>query len=116
MGISINNDAMLTSSMAKQMQKASSTSKLEAKLADGIENSTDQELMDVCESFESYMVEQMFKQMRSTVPKSEEENPYVDYFGDMMYEEYATNVAKNGELGIAQMLYDSMKRNMPEQG
>jgi hypothetical protein len=41
----------------------------------------------------------------------EEENPYMDQFGDMLYEEYAKKATDNQSLGIAKMLYDAMKRN-----
>jgi flagellar protein FlgJ len=67
--------------------------------------------MDVCKSFEAYFVEQMFKEMKKTVPQSNEKNEYMDYFGDMLYEEYADDVTERGDIGIAQMLYESMKRN-----
>ena len=87
--------------------------------ADSIKNtlnnaeSTDEELMDACKSFESYMLEQVFKGMKSTVPKSEEEesNDYMTQFGDMLYEEYAQSASEKESIGLAQMLYESMKRN-----
>lgn len=87
--------------------------------ADSIKNtlnnaeSTDEELMDACKSFESYMLEQVFKGMKSTVPKSEEEesNDYMTQFGDMLYEEYAQSATEKESIGLAQMLYESMKRN-----
>ena len=41
----------------------------------------------------------------------EEESDYLTYFGDMMYQEYAKQITENGELGLAQQLYESMKRN-----
>ena len=41
----------------------------------------------------------------------EEKNDYLTQFGDMLYEEYAQEATDSGSLGIAQMLYDSMKRN-----
>lgn len=74
---------------------------------------TDEELMDACKSFESYLVEQVFKNMEKTVMKSdeEEENDYLTQFNDILYEKYAEQVTERGELGIAQMLYESMKRN-----
>lgn len=73
---------------------------------------TDEELMEACKEFESYLVEEVFKSMKtSMVPKSEDdENEYIQYFGDTLYQEYAKNISDSGELGIAQMLYESMKR------
>ncbi|MBQ3029026.1 MAG: rod-binding protein, partial [Lachnospiraceae bacterium] len=62
--------------------------------------------------FEAYLVEQVFDRMKDAMTDSEEEeSDYLNYFGDMMYQEYANVVAENGELGLAQQLYESMKRN-----
>ena len=84
---------------------------LKATLAN-VENATDEELMQVCKDFESYLVEQVFKSMEKTVQRSEEEeNEYMQYFGDNLYQEYASNISDKGDLGIAQTLYESMKRN-----
>lgn len=99
-----------------QMQKSKNDSKavgLQNKLT-GInsETASDEELMDVCKEFEAYLVEKVFDQMKDAMTDSEEEeNDYLNYFGDMMYQEYAKTIAENGELGLAQQLYESMKRN-----
>ncbi len=76
------------------------------------DTATDEELMDVCKEFEAYLVEQVFDRMKDAMTDSEEEeNDYLNYFGDMMYQEYAKTIAENGELGLAQQLYESMKNN-----
>ena len=49
--------------------------------------------------------------MEATVEKTEEEGDYVNYFKDMMYQKYAEDATDTDGLGIAQMLYESMKRN-----
>ena len=74
---------------------------------------SDEELLDACKSFESYLVEQMLKGMEKTIPKDDEdeENDYVAQFGDMLYENVADSIAQNGELGVANQLYEAMKRN-----
>lgn len=101
------------STVASAYNTSSSTNKLESNLGSDLKNSSDDELMDVCKSFESYFVEQVFKEMKKTVPQSEDEqnNEYMNYFGDMLNEEYAKNVTESGSMGIAQLLYESMKRN-----
>ncbi|MBQ5917021.1 MAG: rod-binding protein, partial [Lachnospiraceae bacterium] len=80
--------------------------------------STDDELMKVCKEFEAYFTEQVFKSLERMVPESDEESSstssYMDYFGDMLTQEYAksSTESNNGKgLGIAQMLYEQMKRN-----
>ncbi len=99
-----------------QMQKSKNDSKavgLQNKLT-GInsDTATDEEIMEVCKEFEAYLVEKVFDQMKDALTDSEEEeSDYLSYFGDMMYQEYAKTISENGELGLAQQLYESMKRN-----
>lgn len=72
---------------------------------------TDEELMEVCKSFEAYFLEQAMKGMEKTIPNEGKKNPYLEQFGDMLYQEYAKSATENQGLGMAQMLYESMKRN-----
>lgn len=75
-------------------------------------NASDEELMEACKSFEAYLLEQVFKGMEKTILKDEEkENDYLMQFSDMLYEEYAKEATKSQGIGLAQMLYESMKRN-----
>lgn len=89
-------------------------SALEHKLNNNdMENATDEELLDACKEFEAYLIEQVLKEVKESIPKSEEEdNKYTEYFGDMMLQEYASLLTDRGDLGIAQTLYESMKNNM----
>lgn len=89
-----------------------------SKIKDILENtdyaaSTDEEIMDACKQFESYFTEQVFKALQKMVPESEENsNEYMKYFGDTLIQEYASAATNQGDgLGIAQMLYEQMKRN-----
>ncbi len=95
-------------------QNTARTSGLEQKLTNGsMTEATDEELMDACKEFESYLVEQVLKQVKESIPKTEEEeNQYTEYFGDMMLQEYASAITEQGSLGIAQKLYEGMKNNM----
>ncbi len=110
MSISIGSNYSVDAALA-QADSAKSNSKIEDTLNKNLKNASDDELMDVCKSFESYMVEQMFKEMKKSVGSEEEESPYVSYFGDTLYQKYADDIVDNGGMGIAQMLYESMKRN-----
>lgn len=111
MSISIGNNYSMETALS-QVKASGNTSKLEDTLNKNLEKASDDELMDVCKSFESYLVEQMFKEMKKTVNSEEDEGEYVSYFGDMLYEKYADDLTENGGLGIAQMLYESMKRQL----
>lgn len=73
---------------------------------------TDDEMMTACKEFEAYMIEQVYKSMEKTIIKAdEEENQYETYFGDMRIQQYAKSVVDQGGVGLAQQLYDAMKRN-----
>lgn len=72
---------------------------------------TDEELMEVCKSFEAYFLEQVMKGMEKTISSQGPKGPYLELFGDMLYQEYAKTATENQGLGLAQMLYESMKRN-----
>lgn len=75
--------------------------------------STDDELLEVCKEFEAYFVEQVFKALQKMVPENEEsDSKYMDMFGDTLIQEYAKSATNQGDgLGIANMLYEQMKRN-----
>ena len=99
------------------MYTSNNTADLE-KLQSSINNtnasSTQDELMEVCKEFEAYFVEQMYKAMEKMVPESKEgsTSDYMEMFGDTLTQEYAKNTTEqNGGLGLAQMLYEQMKRN-----
>ena len=76
--------------------------------------SSDEQLMEACKSFEAYLMEQVMDSMKATVTSinNEEENDYMAMFGDTLYEEYANQIAQTESLGISKMLFDSIKRNM----
>ena len=78
-------------------------------------NATDEELMDVCKQFESYFLEQVYKEMMKTIPNNEDgdsaTNQLVDYYKDQMVQELASQSTEQNSLGLAQTLYEQMKRN-----
>ncbi|MFI3201703.1 MAG: rod-binding protein [Eubacteriales bacterium] len=79
-------------------------------------NSTDEELMEACKGFEAYFLEQVFKEMWNTIPKAEGEDSTMsqltDYFQENMIQELAKTSTDTNSLGMAQMLYEQMKRTM----
>lgn len=113
MGISLDsslyglNSSMYSASTSKVESLSGSLSNLDQT------NATDDELMDACKQFESYFVEQVLKGMEKTIDRADEEedNGYFDMAKDMLTQEYASVITDNADMGIARMLYDSMKRN-----
>lgn len=81
-----------------------------------VQAKTDEELMEVCKEFEAYFLEQVFKEMEKTTTIFNEEesgstSQLVDYFKDSTIAELAGESTDQNSLGLAQMLYEQMKRN-----
>lgn len=77
---------------------------------------SDDELLDACKQFEAYFLEQVFKEMQKTVDvfKSDSKDPnnnLVDFFQDNAIQELAATSTELQGLGLAQTLYEQMKRN-----
>ncbi len=94
---------------------AQSASKLEQQLKSDYSNSTDEELMDACKQFEAYFLELMFKEMMKTIPKNEDNaastTNMLDYYKDQMIQGIAKESTEQNSLGLAQTLYEQMRRN-----
>lgn len=111
MAISIGNDVLYLQSM--QNASAAKTEKLSSSLSN-IEKgtATDEELMAACKEFETYLVEQVIKNTKSAMLDDEDsQGEYMKMFGDKLNQSYAEMITETADLGIAQMLYESMKRN-----
>lgn len=92
-----------------------SNKKMQDTVSKDYSKATDEELLDVCKQFEAYFMEQVFKQMEKTIIKDESSTgsstALVDYFKDSALQELTNTAADTQGLGIAQMLYEQMKRN-----
>lgn len=102
-----------TDSYLQNIKDTANTSNITSTVSKDFSKATDEELMSVCKEFEAYFVEQMFKAMKKTIPENEEESATseFDMFEDTLYQEYAKQTAESGQLGMAQMLFEQMKRN-----
>ena len=77
-------------------------------------NATDQELLDACKEFEAYLLEQVFKEMTKTTSFVDKDSAYgnlIDFFGDNVIQEMCKQSTQSQGLGIAEQLYEQMKRN-----
>ncbi len=102
---------------AMQESKNASTTALQKKLESTSEHSSDDELWAACKSFESYFLEQVFKEMQKSVdalkPESEDQSTatLVDFFKDQTLQEICATSVDTQSNGFAQMLYENLKRN-----
>ena len=111
MAISIGGDSLYLQGM--QNASAAKADKLSSSLGN-IEKgtATDEELMEACKEFETYLVEQVIKNTKSAMLDDEDsQGEYMKMFGDRLNQSYAEMITETADLGIAQMLYESMKRN-----
>lgn len=79
-----------------------------------LSKATDDELMEVCQEFEAYFMEQVMKAMFKTAGGDEESganSALVDYFKDSTMTDLAKTATEQNSLGLAQTLYEQMKRN-----
>ena len=78
---------------------------------------TDEEMLDACKQFESYLVQQMFKSMEESAKVFSDDdvdnsNDYVNMFQDNYLSAIADQMVNSGQgLGIADKLYESMVNN-----
>lgn len=108
------------SAYADYLTKQASSNKastLQSKLENSSASVDEKELMDACKEFEAYFMEQVFNSMLETtkVFSDEDENGYaskmVDYFKDFAVQELCDKVTDGSGLGLANTLFEQMKRN-----
>lgn len=99
-------------------QSSASSNKISNMTDEDMANKSDEELMDVCKQFESYLLEQVYKEMEKTAKvfsddedQDSSNSQLVDYFMDSTIQEIASQSTEQQGLGIAQMMYEQMKRN-----
>jgi len=120
-------DSSYLSTLTNQAVSNANTAKLKSTLSDisqaagkssgqAVSSAEDEKLMDACKQFESYFIEQMYKQMMATVPDDPldtgSNSQLVDYYKDNLIKEYASKTTDQENLGLAKMLYEQMKRNI----
>lgn len=109
----LNNISSMYTDRLTSLSDDSNAEKLKNKL-NSSSGATDDELMKVCKEFEAYFTEQVYKEMLKTIPKheGEESSALVEYYKDMTVSELAKNsVDANNGVGLAQSLYEQMRRN-----
>lgn len=99
------------------MRRQSSSLQAKARSAKAAGNSAadtakNDRLKETCSDFQAIFVKQMLDSMRKTVNKSGllEGGQAEEIFEDMLYDEYAQSISKNGDIGLDDMLYKQLSR------
>lgn len=105
-------------SMMDKLNNTATDSKanaLQSTLKGDLSKASDDELMGVCKDFEAYFMEQVIKAMKKTIPENEEKDASMaqltDYYEDEMTQRMSDQMCEQQNLGIAQQMYEQMKRN-----
>lgn len=93
--------------------KQTSDKTITEKLSNVSDDSDDEELLEACKGFEEYFLEQVISNARKTIGDSDEDEDggeYLKMFSDNINRSLAETVTKGGGVGLAQQLYESIKR------
>ena len=72
----------------------------------------DKKLKDVCQQYEALFLNQLLSNMRKSIPKSDimGDRKNEEMFQSVMDEEIAKNWSQTGSVGLANLLYQQMKK------
>lgn len=93
---------------SSQLGNVSSTAATQ-KIGNVTDESSDEELMDACKSFEAYFVQKMIEEAKKTLDNEDEKGEYTKMFADSMNEQLANTITESGQVGLAKQLYDNIK-------
>jgi len=90
------------------------TDEFEGRLKKAYTEKDDKQLKKVCKNFEQIMLNMMYKQMRASIPKSNllEDDSAKDTFEDMYYDKITEDIANGPGMGLGDMLYKSLSKDM----
>lgn len=113
---SLSGISQYASSQAASEKVNSAASKVRKIQTQEDKEQVDKELMDACKQFEAYFMEQIYKGYEKTAKvfskdESGSMGKMVDYFKDLTIQDIAATGADTQSNGLAQMLYENMKRN-----
>ena len=104
-------DANLASKKAQDselVQLKSQVDRLRGDLAPGA--SKEKKLREACTKFEAVFIGKLWEQMRATVPKNGYLNsPQEDMYRSMFDRDFSEKMAKDGGIGLGDMLYGQLK-------
>ncbi|MBN2898227.1 MAG: rod-binding protein [Clostridia bacterium] len=97
---------------SRQVSESVSDKSFEEALKKAAESGDDEQLKDACEQFESVFLNMMLQTMRKTIPESDlvEKSQGTKTFESMLDEEYSKSLAKGGGIGLADVLFNQLKK------
>jgi flagellar protein FlgJ len=110
----------LTGSMSNEMLNAqnkiaaSGDDNFESMLTAALNDNNDKKLKDACVQFEELMIGILYKQMKATILRDEnqQKDPGRETYEQWQDEALVKEMAKNGSFGLADMMYKQLARRM----
>lgn len=110
------NTSITQASMAKTEQAKAEAFQKAINAAAASED--DSQLKTACKEFESYFINYIFKQMQSSVNSINNGQGVIkrsqgeDIFTDMLTQEYSKTATEHGGVGLADMMYKQLSKNL----
>ena len=88
--------------------------KFESILQEVTSSKQEKELKVACQNFEALFLNMIFKSMRNTIQKSEfmADSFATNMYEDMLYEKFSEEAAKDRGIGLGDMLYKQLSKNL----
>lgn len=103
-----------TLEQTKQVSQEVNDKRFEEALKKAADSGEDKRLRETCQEFESVFLNMMLQTMRKTIPDGGlvEKSQATETFESMLDEEYAKSLSKSGGIGLADVLYKQMKKDV----
>ncbi len=100
----------------KQVRDTSKDNNFAKHLNDAINKNDTKELKKACHEFEGIFLNIMYKEMKSTVSKSDliPHDSSEDIFESMMDENLMNVVSKNSNIGLAKLIFTQLSKQMKQ--
>lgn len=102
----------LAKNMVNGINQKNKANNLENQMKTAVENKDKEKLKEACNQFEEYFLNQLMKQMRSTVVESSlvKKGQAEEMFTEMLDQELTKKSVKSGGIGISDMLFNQLNK------
>ncbi|HHW60966.1 MAG TPA: hypothetical protein GX404_03575 [Syntrophomonadaceae bacterium] len=99
---------------SRQQQAQTKEQSFQTTLEQAQKNQDKEKLMEACLDLESVFINQVFDNMRKTIPEGGlwEKSFAMSTYESMLFEEYSNQISRTSSIGIAELLYKQLARDI----
>lgn len=99
---------------SRQQKAQAKEQNFQTALEQAQKNQDKEKLMEACKDLESVFINQVFDNMRRTVPEGGlfEKSFAMSTYESMLFEEYSKQISRTSSIGIAELLYQHLSRDI----